>query len=57
MIVAELEKDKEPFPSSIQKDLVDPIAASIGKDREYFLEKVNENLEKLPRKENRATNL
>lgn len=47
-------EDKEPSPSLVQKD---PIAANIGKDREYLIEKINEHLEKLLRKENIATNL
>ena len=50
-------EDKEPSPSVVQKDFVDPIAASSGKNREYLLEKLNGHLEKLLRKANKATNL
>lgn len=48
---------KEPSPSAVQKDHVDPIAARSGKDREYLHERVNEHLENLVRKEKRVTNL
>lgn len=50
-------EDKHPSPSLVQKDLVDLVAASIGKDREYLLEKVNEHLDNLLRRAYKATNL
>lgn len=52
-----LVEDKEPSPSLVHKNHVDTLATSIGKDKEYWIEKVNDRLEKILRKEKRATNL